>query len=45
MNQSDLDRLRSIKTFPSLVKYLHDDLGWPAMAGKKATLVCRMEAA
>lgn len=25
----DLERLRSIKTFPSLVKYLRDDLDWP----------------
>ncbi len=29
MKQSDLDRLRSIKTFPSLVKYLRDELDWP----------------
>ena len=28
MNQ-DLERLRSIKSFPSLVKYLRDDLDWP----------------
>ena len=25
----DRDRLRNIKTFPSLVKYLRDDLNWP----------------
>lgn len=27
--QPDLDQLRSIKTFPSLVKYLRDELDWP----------------
>jgi hypothetical protein len=26
---TDLERLRSIKSFPSLVKYLRDDLDWP----------------
>ena len=26
---ADLERLRSIKTFPQLVKYLRDDLDWP----------------
>jgi hypothetical protein len=26
---SELERLRSIKTFPSLVKYLRDELDWP----------------
>ena len=25
----DSDRLRAIKTFPSLVKYLRDELDWP----------------
>ena len=45
MKHADIDRLRSIKTFPSLVKYLRDDLGWQAMAGEKATLVCWMEVA
>jgi len=25
---NDLDRIRSIKSFPSLIKYLRDDLGW-----------------
>jgi hypothetical protein len=29
MNNSDVERFRSIKTFPSLVKYLRDELGWP----------------
>ncbi len=29
MNPSERDRLRSIRTFPSLVKYLRDDLDWP----------------
>ena len=29
MNNTDIDRLRSIKTFPSLVKYLRDELDWP----------------
>lgn len=27
--QPDPDQLRSIKTFPSLVKYLRDELDWP----------------
>jgi hypothetical protein len=26
---ADIERLRSIKTFPSLVKYLRDELDWP----------------
>ena len=26
---TDLERLRSIKSFPSLVKYLRDELDWP----------------
>jgi type I restriction-modification system DNA methylase subunit len=25
---NDLDRIRAIKSFPSLIKYLRDDLGW-----------------
>jgi len=29
---SELERLRSIKTFPSLVKYLRDELDWPIEA-------------
>ncbi|NOT58467.1 MAG: DNA methyltransferase [Deltaproteobacteria bacterium] len=29
MSTADLDRLRSIKTLPSLVRYLRDELGWP----------------
>ncbi len=29
MELTDVERLRSIKSFPSLVKYLRDDLGWP----------------
>ncbi len=29
ITQSDRERLRSIKTFPQLVKYLRDDLDWP----------------
>lgn len=29
MSMPDVERLRSIKTFPSLVKYLRDDLDWP----------------
>ncbi|MCH8043919.1 MAG: N-6 DNA methylase [Planctomycetes bacterium] len=29
MPDPDVDRLRSIKTFPSLVKYLRDELDWP----------------
>ena len=29
MSKPDDDRLRSIRTFPSLVKYLRDDLDWP----------------
>ncbi len=27
--EHDRERLREIRTFPSLVKYLRDDLGWP----------------
>ena len=29
MPNPDPDRLRQIKTFPSLVKYLRDELEWP----------------
>jgi predicted helicase len=29
MAERDTERLRSIKTFPSLVKYLRDELDWP----------------
>jgi hypothetical protein len=29
MSIPDVERLRSIKTFPSLVKYLRDELDWP----------------
>ncbi len=29
MSTSDLETLRSIKTFPSLVRYLRDELDWP----------------
>ena len=29
MPNPDLERLRGIKTFSSLVKYLRDDLDWP----------------
>ena len=29
MSTADRDRLRQIKTFPSLVKYLRDELEWP----------------
>src|SRR5581483_1063201 len=29
MTTPDADRLRAIKTFPQLVKYLRDDLDWP----------------
>jgi hypothetical protein len=29
MSQPNLDRLRSIKTLPSLVAYLRDELDWP----------------
>ena len=29
MPNPDLERLRGIKTFPSLVKYLRDDVDWP----------------
>lgn len=29
MARADVERLRAIKTFPSLVKYLRDELGWP----------------
>jgi len=29
MSNLDFERLRSIKSFPSLVKYLRDELDWP----------------
>lgn len=29
MSNIDRERLRQIKTFPSLVKYLRDELDWP----------------
>ena len=29
MNRQEIERLRSIRTFPSLVKYLRDELDWP----------------
>lgn len=29
MNPSESDQLRNIKSFPSLVRYLRDELGWP----------------
>src|SRR4030042_137515 len=29
MISQDIERLRSIKSFPSLVKYLRDELDWP----------------
>ena len=29
MSTSDVERLQSIKTFPSLIKYLRDELDWP----------------
>ena len=32
-SQPDLDQLRAIKTFPSLVKYLRDELDWPIEVG------------
>ncbi len=32
MTTQDLDRLRSIKTLPSLLKYLREELGWPVEA-------------
>src|ERR1019366_5678784 len=31
-SQPDLDRLRSIKTLPSLIAYLRDELDWPIEA-------------
>ena len=30
---TDLERLRAIKSFPSLVKYLRDELDWPIEPG------------
>ncbi len=29
MLHQKVERIRSIKSFPSLVKYLRDELGWP----------------
>ena len=34
MREQDRDRLQAIRTFPSLVKYLRDDLGWPIDADR-----------
>ena len=33
MSIAEADRLRAIKTFPSLVKYLRDELDWPIEQG------------
>ncbi len=33
MSKSDIERLRAIKTLPSLIAYLRDDLGWPIEQG------------
>jgi hypothetical protein len=40
----DRDRLRSIKTFPSLVKYLRDELDWPIEASNFEDLTFEYEA-
>ena len=32
MAQTDHDRLRQVKTFPALVKYLQEELDWPIEA-------------
>ena len=29
MPAADIERLRSIRTLPSLIKYLRDELDWP----------------
>ena len=44
MNPTDRDRLREIKTFPSLVKYLRDDLDWPIETDNFEDLVFDYEA-
>ncbi|NLV45883.1 MAG: N-6 DNA methylase, partial [Candidatus Hydrogenedentes bacterium] len=33
MDLADVERLRAIKSFPSLVKYLRDELDWPVESG------------
>lgn len=33
MGRSDIERLRAIKTLPSLIAYLRDELGWPIEQG------------
>jgi len=40
----DRDRLREIRTFPSLVEYLRDELGWPIDSDDFGNLVFEYEA-
>lgn len=44
MNRSEVERLRSIRRFDSLVKYLRDDLGWPIEAEDFEDLTFHYEA-
>jgi hypothetical protein len=39
---ANLERLRSIKTFPSLVKYLKEELDWPIEAADVEDLTLSM---
>ena len=32
MPRQDLERLRSVKTLPALIKYLREELSWPVEA-------------
>lgn len=43
MSSELIEKLRSIRTFPSLVKYLRDDLGWPLSADSIDELVFEYE--
>ena len=44
MGMPDKERLRSIKTFPSLVKYLRDELDWPIESNDFSELTFEYEA-
>ena len=44
MAHADIERLRSIKTFPSLVKYLRDELDWPIESDDVEELTFEYEA-
>jgi len=43
--QTDLERLRGIKTLPSLIAYLRDELDWPIESGDEDAITFDYEAA